>query len=197
MRLALLSTCLLAAACNSTSEERGTAPKEEQQTPAMALTALEVEAKTLLDRHDRKREEVEGFERRVKGAMEPVLFDPASGMYRELRSGKSGAICGQVNAKNRYGAYVGFKDFVLSRDGETIYISRYADGINSEQYTSFAEAYVTACASKAEKDRYAALTEPVDWGYSNDYDADAAVDAAADAAAAADDAAESVDEYGD
>lgn len=47
------------------------------------------------------------------------LLDPDSAKFREVRTTDTGAVCGQVNGKNRMGAYVGFKDFVaVEVDGE-------------------------------------------------------------------------------
>jgi len=41
-----------------------------------------------------------------------LLKDPASAQFREERFGQSGALCGEVNAKNGMGGYVGFKKFI-------------------------------------------------------------------------------------
>jgi hypothetical protein len=115
--------------------------------------------------------------------METYLIDPFSAQYRALRSGRAGSVCGQVNGKNRFGAYVGFRDFVLGRDGRTIWISGYSDGVESELYSSFAEAYVNVCASKSQVRRYKALTAPPE--YDSEYDYGAATEATDAAAAAA------------
>lgn len=53
----------------------------------------------------------------VDGVIESVkdgLLDPFSAQFRDLHKLPSGAICGQVNAKNRYGAYVGWHTFAVS-----------------------------------------------------------------------------------
>lgn len=47
------------------------------------------------------------------------LLDPFSAQFRELREFPAlGAsmTCGKVNAKNSFGAYVGFKEFVITGD---------------------------------------------------------------------------------
>ena len=56
----------------------------------------------------------------------PSLFDPSSAQFRHL-STRDGVLCGEVNAKNRYGAYVGFRPFFalytdvrIGKEGEPI-----------------------------------------------------------------------------
>lgn len=81
-----------------------------------------------------------------------------------MRAGRGGTICGKVNAKNRYGAYVGFKDFVVDKDGWPE-ISEHNNGVGSELFTSFAAAYLAGCATKEEQLAFAAATTP---SYSSD-----------------------------
>lgn len=40
------------------------------------------------------------------------LIDPSSAQFRSVRVGKNGSVCGEINAKNRMGAYVGFSRWV-------------------------------------------------------------------------------------
>lgn len=40
------------------------------------------------------------------------LNDPESARFRNLQATEAGIVCGYVNAKNRFGGYVGFKPFV-------------------------------------------------------------------------------------
>lgn len=152
--------------------------------PDLSLTMLELEAIEKLEVHRKEREAIEGLAKRVRSAMEEYLFDPFSAEYRKLRAGRNGAVCGQVNAKNRLGAYVGFRDFVVGKDGKTVYSSGHSDGVETELYSSFAEAYVNACASKVEANRHAEATAPVEDYYSAEDAADAAAEAADDAARA-------------
>ena len=44
------------------------------------------------------------------------LFDAQSARFRNLVLDPNGGICGEVNAKNRYGAYVGFDPFFITED---------------------------------------------------------------------------------
>lgn len=67
----------------------------------------EAEAKALAD--------IEEVKRRVLDR----LNDPGSAQFREVKLyAKSGAGCGEVNAKNRMGGYVGFTLFVAFKDGD-------------------------------------------------------------------------------
>lgn len=93
--------------------------------------------------------------------MADYLFDPASAQYRNLRAGRQGAVCGRYNAKNRYGAYVGFKDFVLLKDNKTLYASERNDGVEVEVFGAFADAYIRLCADKDERVRHAEATAPI------------------------------------
>lgn len=49
--------------------------------------------------------------RQLKATVGAHLLDPYSAQYRDIRE-KDGAICGEVNAKNRMGAYTGYTLFV-------------------------------------------------------------------------------------
>lgn len=53
-----------------------------------------------------------------KAAVRLRLKDPASAMFEQVAYFHStGATCGAVNAKNSFGGYVGFRGFVIDRDG--------------------------------------------------------------------------------
>ena len=43
------------------------------------------------------------------------MRDPSSVQFRNVTKGNNGAVCGEFNAKNGYGAYSGFKAFYVSR----------------------------------------------------------------------------------
>lgn len=54
---------------------------------------------------------------KLKAGLTREFKDPGSAQYRNLiLSGKSGvySLCGEVNGKNSYGAYVGFRRFFIS-----------------------------------------------------------------------------------
>lgn len=48
-----------------------------------------------------------------------VLKDPESANFKNQSVGRDGYVCGQVNAKNSFGAYSGFKKY-LSKNGMTV-----------------------------------------------------------------------------
>jgi hypothetical protein len=84
----------------------------------------------------------------------------AAAHYQKLRAGRNGAICGEVNGKNRMGAYTGFKTFVIPRDRSTAYISEAAGGFTTELYSAFTTAYIGSCANQQEARLYDILTAP-------------------------------------
>jgi hypothetical protein len=60
------------------------------------------------------------FAERGRAAIRNLLLDPASAQFRTLHSGPN-LVCGKVNAKNRMGGYVGFRDFGYLREGSEIH----------------------------------------------------------------------------
>lgn len=47
--------------------------------------------------------------------------DPVAVQFRRLRMGREDVVCGELNAKNGYGAYVGFQPFyAFIRNGQTL-----------------------------------------------------------------------------
>lgn len=50
------------------------------------------------------------------------MKDPSAVQFRALHVGASGALCGEMNAKNSYGGYVGFKPFVV-QDGQATIVT--------------------------------------------------------------------------
>lgn len=162
-RAAVLIVLLLALSTCSGSEDvlssngqdsRGSGTKVQ-----LAISPLELEARSIIQKAASDRKEQAELRSRAKKAMEDVLFDPASAQYSSVRAGSNGAVCGKVNAKNRYGAYVGFKHFVVSPEGQ-VEISTYGDGLRSEPYSSFAAAYVERCATPTERKWYKESTSP-------------------------------------
>lgn len=150
---------LLSAGCqqapDSTISNNG--QQADASTVPVALSALEVEARRVVATKSSERAQ-RALEGRARTALQGDLFDPFSARFANVRQGRNGAICGQYNARNRYGAYVGFRDFVVGRDRQTIYYSQNSDGVRSELFTSFAEAYLNACATGTEVAQYRRLT---------------------------------------
>lgn len=52
----------------------------------------------------------------AKKALERQLKDPGSVQYRDVKEFSEGVVCGEYNAKNSMGGYVGFKKFVYNGD---------------------------------------------------------------------------------
>lgn len=62
-----------------------------------------------------------GCDRTVQRAQDRIAhdaLDPSSVQFREVRRG-DGAVCGERNAKNAFGAYTGFARFVVTDSGAT------------------------------------------------------------------------------
>lgn len=58
----------------------------------------------------------------IPKARQPILAflqDPESAQFRNEQSGRAGAVCGEVNAKNSMGGYVGFKRYIWAGGGES------------------------------------------------------------------------------
>lgn len=54
----------------------------------------------------------------AKEAIKEKLLDPSSVEYKNLVSYSEGVVCGEFNAKNTMGGYVGFKDFIFRNGNE-------------------------------------------------------------------------------
>lgn len=146
--------------CNRNSSAASPAKDQVEvasQTTQVALSPLELTAKAVLEKRSADLRSTKLLEERVRKAMEQYLIDPFSAKYINLRAGRNGTICGTVNAKNRFGAYVGAKPFVVAKNG-TVNASRDGNGIDVELYGAFADAYLEACATAAEKSRHRAAT---------------------------------------
>lgn len=51
------------------------------------------------------------MEEKAKKTIANSLKDPGSAQFRNIRESSPGILCGEVNAKNSMGGYVGFKRF--------------------------------------------------------------------------------------
>jgi len=86
--LALMLASLLTA-CNKASENSSA----NSPTPAASQSS---------DEQDKEQ---------AQRAVLNLLKDPGSAQFRNVRKTKPGFVCGEVNAKNGMGGYVGFKQF--------------------------------------------------------------------------------------
>ncbi|HEY0414566.1 MAG TPA: hypothetical protein VGD66_15640 [Allosphingosinicella sp.] len=159
----LLSAML--ADCSSTSQKAEDVQEQAAgpQPPSSLseLSPLELRAKALRDEQEKSAKEENQALSRARKVLAQYLFDPFSAQYQRVRLGRKGAVCGQYNGKNRYGAYTGFKDFVVPKDADVVYASTSNDGLESEPSDTFAIAWLEYCASNTEARAWAAAHAPV------------------------------------
>jgi len=76
------------------------------------------------------------FVRRAKAALTENFKDPRSAQFRSLfiSGDKLPALCGEVNAKNSYGAYVGFRKFYATGKSSLNAVEPGADGAGGDRY---------------------------------------------------------------
>lgn len=105
---------------------------------------------------DERRRAEEANERQLvenaREALTTTLYDPSSAEFRRVRR-VGNVLCGQVNAKNRFGAYVGFVDFVA--EPNMVHLSQFNDGIATDETSDFALAFIDSCATPAQRRRIA------------------------------------------
>lgn len=83
----------------------------------------------------------------AKRAVADSLKDPGSAQFKNVRLAPFGTgkvVCGEVNAKNSYGGYVGYTRFVASTDSSTL-ASRSLDSRFPEIDAASDEGVDTAC----------------------------------------------------
>lgn len=57
---------------------------------------------------------------KMRGPILSQLKDPGSAQFSDEFVSSKKALCGRVNAKNGFGAYTGFKPFIITQEGELI-----------------------------------------------------------------------------
>lgn len=50
----------------------------------------------------------------AKKAIEGVLSDPSSVQYKDVKEFSDAVVCGEINAKNKLGGYVGYSKFIYN-----------------------------------------------------------------------------------
>ncbi|GAA5231780.1 hypothetical protein FOZ76_14595 [Verticiella sediminum] len=101
----------------------GTAAEYECQTAGIAMSLVPPSARALNVRAAWPREE-QGVQEAMRDS---DLLDPFSVQLRRLRVGDLQAavvMCGEFNAKNAYGAYMGFQPFIGTVMGDHVRIDR-------------------------------------------------------------------------
>jgi hypothetical protein len=61
--------------------------------------------------------------------LQSQLFDPWSAQLRDVEHRPNDVVCGRINAKNRYGGYVGFRIFAVNLETREAFIVPDVDGI--------------------------------------------------------------------
>lgn len=61
----------------------------------------------------------EDLKQRGTAAVRRMMKDPESAQFRNLEV-KRGGLCGEVNARNGFGGYVGFREFVFDDEGAVV-----------------------------------------------------------------------------
>ena len=91
----------------------------ERNGEELSRKALDDLAKTASFRDEINKGNSSSYVLATKEALTKNFKDPASAQYREMFVANPGflLLCGEVNAKNSYGAYVGFKRFYATHDG--------------------------------------------------------------------------------
>jgi hypothetical protein len=108
--------------CTTTVHGQPTSPQRTQNTPA-------VESAQKLEE---RREETY---RLVRGWVADTLKDPDSARFRNQKS-----VCGEVNAKNSYGGYVGFRRFIAV--GKGVMLEKAIDDLDRSRNKKLVDAYL-------------------------------------------------------
>jgi hypothetical protein len=61
---------------------------------------------------------------KARDVVKGQLFDPQSAEFRNERTTDMGNVCGEVNAKNRMGGYVGFSRYIYLKDGSSAFVTQ-------------------------------------------------------------------------
>lgn len=63
------------------------------------------------------------------------LFDPSAVQFREVHRGRD-AVCGEVNGKNRFGAYVGYRRFIATVNGQ-VFVDSPDEALASNRWAQY------------------------------------------------------------
>jgi len=92
------------------------------------------------------------LKRRGQNAVEASLKDPDSAKFRNVhfveikmnglgRYQKAGYVCGEVNAKNGFGAYGGFQKFAVTVEAKTLYLIPFFGVEHQESPPKYVDSY--------------------------------------------------------
>lgn len=101
------------------------AAEGKQRADKIEQELKQSEKETQLRLAAEEKQRVDKIEQELKQTVTRKLIDPMSAQFRDLRvlkRPKTGdpVLCGEVNAKNRMGGYVGFRPFVAAKDDALI-----------------------------------------------------------------------------
>jgi hypothetical protein len=89
---------------------------------------------------------------RAAAALSGALIDPGSARYANIRSGASGAICGEVDSKQPDGKQGGMRPFLVTPQGVAV-ISTTPQVVFADPSDIFPDLYIEYCASPEELTR--------------------------------------------
>ncbi len=107
----LVALCLLAGGAYAYNNHKKKIKLAEE---AAAATAIEAQKKAAIDAQIAA----------AKAAIEKRLTDPLSAQYRKVVAYSEGVVCGEVNAKNKLGGYVGFEAFAYPTPTGGVYLDQ-------------------------------------------------------------------------
>jgi hypothetical protein len=85
---------------------------------------------------------------RAKKVVAEAMRDPESTKFRDVVAYTKNGVCGEVNAKNAYGGYVGYKKFIVTTNG-TIWVE--PTGLEKDadrEAKDFADIYKVQCVNE-------------------------------------------------
>lgn len=100
-------------------------------------------------------------ERAAEAKVAELLRDPSSAQFRNVEIRKSGAACGEVNGKNGFGGYVGFRQFVVAPDGDVMIDPGDPDPLGRGQAATVAQI-------EAARDAYGWIARRLEWCVNKD-----------------------------
>lgn len=82
------------------------------------------------------------------------LVDPDAAKFRDVAETSSGLVCGQVNGKNRVGAYAGFSRFFVRFTQGEPFVKVFGENESPKQWIKVCGDGSTTCEGKFTKDSY-------------------------------------------
>lgn len=130
-------TVLILAGCGKSKQEKAAQLEHQREIAARATAKAEEDAAQLAQAEAQRMAAVRAEQAAVVEAQQVAklkekiantLRDPMSAQFRNLQvTASKSALCGEINAKNAFGGYVGFRRFVASDDESAIEGERKAD----------------------------------------------------------------------